>query len=132
MGQRPESGPQPTWSTPDAARVFRTYYYGPRNATPNGVISRRFGFTDQGTNGRHGIKSSRSVTKLVDRLQRAGYPIARNQDGYFWATAPAQFDFVMHDLDSRIATWSRMRESAQMAMRYFSRGLFERDEEASS
>lgn len=115
MGQRPPSGQQPYISPAYLAKIMREEYYGPENAAPNGVIARRLGMTDHGTNGRHGIRSSRTFTDAVERAQKCGYPITRNSDGYFYARCDTDVDFEIHDLMSRIATWNRKLEAARTA-----------------
>ncbi len=90
-------------------------FNGPDNAKPNNVIARRLGYTDFGTNGRQGIASSRSFTELVERMQRAGYPITRNSDGYFYANNPEHFDFEIHDCESRLSSWGRKLSAAKHA-----------------
>ena len=90
-------------------------FLGPENAKPNGVCATRFGFTDHGTNGRDGVRSSKAFTELVQRAQMAGYPVTWNDDGYFYATDPSHFEFAENHAEKMIAVWAAKKKAIQRA-----------------
>ena len=69
----------------EVASYLKREHFGAARRTTNAALSAKFGLTDRGSSGRHGIRNSGQLTKLLNEARNAGHPICAHGRGVFYA-----------------------------------------------